>query len=105
LHVGDHRLQALLADFWEVAELVHHAAALAAHAECAGLARILRAHGLPQLENAASLAGLSPRVEDGRPTAAGLVFLHQPNWVCIAQRRQVPMRSTKFLSDRIYARD
>ena len=67
----------LLADLGEVARLVDHAAALAAHAERAGLAGVLRAHRLPQLQNAAGLAGFAPGVQDGRPAAAGFVFLHR----------------------------
>ena len=70
LHVGDHRLQALLADLGKMAQLVDHAAALAAHAQRARLAGVLRAHGPPELEDAAGLAGLPPGVPDGRPTAA-----------------------------------
>ena len=57
--------------------LVDHAAALAAHAESAGLARVLGAHGLPQLADAAGFAGFAERVEDGGPAAAGAVFLHE----------------------------
>ena len=76
LHVGDHRLQAFFADFRKVAQLVDHAAALAAHAQRAGLAGILAAHGPPELEDAAGLAGLLPGVPNSGPTAAGFQFLH-----------------------------
>src|SRR5207342_34081 len=61
LHVGDHRLQTLFADFGKIAQLVDHPAALAAHAERTCLTGILRAHGPPELQEAPCLASLSPR--------------------------------------------
>jgi hypothetical protein len=76
LHVGDHRLQALLADGGKLAQLVDHAAALPAHAQRARLAGVLRPHRPPQLDEAARLAGLPPGITDGRPAPALLVFPH-----------------------------
>ena len=76
LHVGDHCLQRFLADLGEVALLVDHAAALATHAERAGFAGVLGAHGFPELPQAASFAPFAQRVPDCRPTAAGGHFFH-----------------------------
>ena len=87
LHVGGHRLQALLADLGEVAGLVDHAARLTAHAERAGLAGVLGAHGGPELPElpAARLAGFPPGVKNRLPTAAGGSFTHGTAFV--RQRR------------------
>src|SRR5262245_46000819 len=40
LHVGDHRMEGLLADLGEVAQFVAHAARLPAHAQGTGLAGV-----------------------------------------------------------------
>jgi len=76
LHVGDHCLERFFADFGEVARLVDHAAALAAHAEGAGLAGVFAAHGLPKLEEAARFLGFTKSVGDCGPAAAGTDFFH-----------------------------
>ena len=75
-HVRDHRLQRLLADLGEVARLVDHAAGLAAHAERAGLAGVVRPHRLPELEDAAGLPALLQRVPDGGESSACGESLH-----------------------------
>jgi hypothetical protein len=75
LHVGDHRLERLFADFGPVTGLVAHAAGLAAHAQGAGLASVLAAHRFPQLPNADPTSH-AQRVPDRRPTATAL---HPPH--------------------------
>jgi hypothetical protein len=60
-----------------VAELVDHAAALAAHAERAGLAGVLGTHGLPESAEAADFAGLAEGIENGGPAAAGAELFHR----------------------------
>ena len=77
LHVGDHRLERLLADFGKVARLVHHAAGLAAHPDRAGLAGVFRPHGLPEGKEAAGLTGLFQRVEHSPPAAACFHSAHE----------------------------
>ena len=76
LHVGDHRLERLLADLGEVAGLIDHAAGLAAHADRAGLAGVFRPHRLPEGPHASRLAGLLEGVEHRPPAAACLDSAH-----------------------------
>ena len=76
LHVGDHCLQRLLADFREDAPFVGHPPLLAPHADRTGLAGILRPHRLPQLPQPARLARLLKRVKHGGPAAPGVDSTH-----------------------------
>ena len=70
LHVGDHRLERLLADLGEVARLVDHPARLAAHAHRAGLAGVFRPHRLPEGPQPAGFACLLEGVEHCPPATA-----------------------------------
>jgi hypothetical protein len=93
LHVGDHRLERLLAHLGEVAGLVDHAAGLAAHAERAGLAGVLRTHRPPERQEAARLSGLLPGVEHGPPAAASPDSAHDSLRHVVCDRsplREVP---------------
>ena len=76
LHVGDHRLQRLLADFREDAPFVGHPPLLASHADRTGLAGILGPHRLPQLPQPARFARLLERVEHSGPAAPGVDSTH-----------------------------
>ena len=62
-------LEAGARNLGEVAQFIYHAAALATHTERARFARVLRTHGLPELQDAAGFTGLPPRVKDRRPAA------------------------------------
>ncbi len=83
LHVGDHRLERLLANLRPVAQFVAHAAGLSAHAQRAGLAGVLGPHRFPKL-SPADPVGHSQRVTNGRPTAAAL---HRNHFETRKQRR------------------
>ena len=76
LHVRDHRLQRLLADFREDAPFVGHSPLLASHADRTGLAGVLGPHRLPQLPQPARLARLLKRVKHGGPAAPGVDSTH-----------------------------
>ena len=82
LHVGDHRLERLLADLGEVAGLVDHPAGLPTHAERAGLAGVLRTHGLPEFPEAARFAGFLERVHDRAKAAAGRHLAEESSHSC-----------------------
>src|SRR5262245_31991316 len=69
LHVGDHGLKRLLTHLRPVASFVPHPPGLAAHAQAAGLARVLGPHGAPEPSPAHALSH-AKRVPDGGPAAA-----------------------------------
>ncbi len=81
LEIGGRGLDRFLAELWEMTGFVDHAAELAAHAQCAGLARVLRTHGLPHAEEARR-AGLRHRVADCMPAAACAGSLHVRSSTC-----------------------
>src|SRR5262249_62246799 len=70
-HAATLGLHGFLAALREVPRLVHHPAALAAHAERARLAGVPRAEPAVERDEAAGLAALAEYVAYGREAAAG----------------------------------
>ena len=98
LHVGDHCLERLLADLGKVARLIDHAARLAAHADRAGLAGVLRPHRLPEGPQSTGFACLLEGVEHRPPAAACFDSAHET-----LRRDLLPVRTQK-LPSRSYLR-
>ena len=74
LHVSDHGLQTLLADFGKATFFVDHPAFLAAHAQGTSLACVWSAHGLDQFPQPSRLTTFFDRVPDCSKSTAAANF-------------------------------
>ena len=90
LHIGDHGLNGLFADFRKRSTLVDHPAGLSAHAQSARFARVLGTQRLVELPDAARFFRFAKRVTDRSPAAPVFYFSHDQFHDCVRSTAEMP---------------